>query len=418
MSEFQKPGSNEGPNPGDSSDELLDRVLREARWPEASPEALARLTAVSDSLLAAPAGGHGARRGWLVGSAAAAVLGICVGLAAWQFVHRWSSLRVAESAGAASQLPSGNASSPAPAVVPDGAGAVEPTWRGPTPLEQTIARVYRRGRDLPGSPVENPPQKPEPGTRIEPPPPQRPSRQRLEQRVADALAQLRQDPAANGSTFWDALTVKEQGRAEQLLAERLAGARAGELEPLLRLLSPRASWRLLPALRAAAQREEHRQEVLPWLLRLEESGRLVQVALAEANPEWRRRIYAALWDRPDVGTTALLFQLVRETSLDGEAASALRNAARPPVEWLSQATIYSPLAADRSLAAELLGRLNESEATLRLIELTSNAASRQAAFAALSHSENAMARRFLATAEYDPTLTALIYSQRSQSMNP
>jgi hypothetical protein len=170
-------------------------------------------------------------------------------------------------------------------------------------------------------------------------------------------------------------------------------------------------------LRDALHSPDLRTTALPALLRLEDSVSLGQLALAEPDQARRLEIMATLWQREDPEAVTLMFRLASQGAHRADAVAALQTSARPPVDWLCQVVVHAPRAADRTTAAELLGRLERPEVTARLIDLTQDAAGRRAALAGLLTSTETSARQFVAAAENDPYLIASIRSVRRHQTN-
>lgn len=437
MSNFDTPDSSDpGRASNDSADELLDRLLEEACWPEPAADAVERLVVQWDSYVAEtvplPVRSSG---NWLRWSAAAAVLlavgGLAVGGLAWwglghrgeqpMATHRPKNIKPLERQPAVVERTVPSQPQEASEGLADRPDDSERSWRPPNAYEQVLVFAQRPTRNVAstasGSKSEVVAPSPRKVVRSKSKTEQD-SAARLSQWVADALVQLRDTPDANVETLLEGIAARERGRVEVLLARQVAESTGAEQLAALRLLTPLATSRSLPALRKAAATEATRDAALPAWLRLEDSARLAQSTLAEPKLERRRRIFASLWDRDDQATWELMFQFVNDSPVRDDASAALGNADQPPIDWLCEVMTQSPRAADRTTAAELLGRLDNPQVTARLIELTGNAVSRQAALAGLLASSEPSARKFLESAEQNPYLVASIWNARSQQAKP
>ena len=434
MSEFESPQSNDPlPDRQDAADELLDRFLDGARWPEPASESLERLQACWDSIISDPVAMPRRRSaGWKWWSAAAAALMAITGLAWWGLGWR-SGKRIAD--GPAIEIESSDREQkkeiaqketpPAPRAIREATAEVhddsQPSWRQPNAYERVLVIAQRRSRDVEtaesvdDSNAEPPTRRVAARSRKES---KREVTARLKQRVSDTIETVRVAPEERSDTLLADLDVAEQRQVEALLGKHIAASEGDEQIAALRLLVPLASSRSLPVLRAAAVNEQLRDLVLPALLRLEDSPRLVQFALHDSGRERRRIVFASLWDRQDPAAWSLVFQCASDSPVRADAAAALVNAEQPPIDWLCGVITDAPRASERTMAAELLSRIDSPEVTSRLIELTDHAASRQAALLGLLASSEPSARKFLASAEQNPFLVASIFNARAQQVKP
>lgn len=434
MSEFESPQSNDPlPDRQDAADELLDRLLDGARWPEPASESLERLQACWDSIISDPVAMPRRRSaGWKWWSAAAAALMAITGLAWWGLGWHTSE-RIArdlaieiESSDKGQKREIVENVAPAPPRPSHDATAEqlensEPTWRRPNAYEQVLVIAHRQSRDVKAAAHSENPNAEQTMRQTAAHSGKKSKREvaaHWKQTVSDAIETVLAAPDESSNAQLANLNAAEHRQVETLLGKHVATSEGDEQIAALRLLVPLASARSLPILRAAAVNEKLRDLVLPALLRLEDSSRLVQFALNDSGRERRRIVFATLWDRQDPDTANLVFQCVQNSPVHADAAAALVNAERPPIDWLCGVITDSPLASDRTTAAELLARLDRPEITARLIALTDHAASRQAALQGLLASSDPSARKFLASAEQDPYLVASIYNARSQQSTP
>lgn len=432
---------------GTVPDELLDRLLDEARWPEPTAGTVERLLGQWHALTApeaaeSPGGPAFARppalhdRNWRRWSAAAVLLVSLAGLAWWGLVAR-DGARLAETRGPKPVATPPAIQAPAavdvPSTVVDPPNAAEdavdeaPSWRPPTAYEQLLV-VAHRGPEIARSTDESPPTPrqtepraitPQPAKQrheqrdvaaAKPPGPK--STEQLESWLADTLAQSQENPQLDVAARWAELSAEERGRAEAMLVVRVQTTGGRSQSAAWRALATVATEQSLPILRQAATAERWKLVVLPALIRLESSQRLGQFALAQSNQDLRRQVLADLWDRDDAATWRMLFEFAAGETERADALGSLRQAEHPPVDWLCEIVLRSPRSAERAVAAELLGRLDRADVTQRLIQLTDSPGSRQAAIAGLLVSSEPSARGFLAAAEQDPYLVASIWSAR------
>lgn len=385
-------------------DEALDELLAAAEWPAMPAESVARLqqawTALAPTTQAEQSGGKLAgkfgdgqhtrfrRTRWW--SAAAALLVSLAGLSWW----------ATDSRRLPPQVDRGQ-----PVHTPDKRIACDadetPSWRPPNAFEQLLADAHQQRRRTATSRVA----RRDADHGVTPPPAdQMPAeaQQWLAARVRDSRETLRLLTACAG----------KPPQVESMLIDRVGRSDGAQRLAALRVLAPRATGRSLPLLRDAVRSPELADVALgPWL-RIEESPALGQFAAVTQDAGLRRQALQALWERDDPAAVEAAFRFAGAPQWRADAQAALQQAAGNPVDWLCEFMSVSPRAGERTLAAVLLGRLDRPEVTRRLIELTDNAATRQAAIAGLMASGEQSARGFLNSAEQDPYLVASIWTAR------
>jgi hypothetical protein len=429
-------------------DDSLEQLLREARWPEASPAAATRLTQRWQTAWTA----QRRREVWLRRTAALAVAATLLGAASLG----WLGLRSGEKPGAEKSVVQKSgvssdrgpvvAKNPQPTVIgqhgpqqPAGVqtpvvdGSNEKTsrpaapsevvaWRTPDPLEElmlaahdrrrrsaspsaAIARRFPNDKSAAGDPThlaDVAPRKSRAAVK-----PLSPAEVRVNAAIERLVSGKQVDVAAVAFELRKSTAI-----SEQLLIETLEGGRVREQTAAIRLLAEVGGpLSVSPLLRALQETALH-TTALDTLARLADASVLGELARSEPSPEVRRSLLAALLARGESDALDVFLSFVENEPTAEAALAAAQVLKNPPMDLLF-ASLSARLESRRIAAARVIGRIDGAATTQRLIEMVESGVNRHEACIALLSSRGPEAIRYVDTAaERDPTLAAILSGAR------
>jgi hypothetical protein len=455
----------DNPHVGDDS---LDQLLREARWPDAGPGTVSRLTQQWEGAWKARQ-----RRALLLRRAAALAIAATL-LAA--VTLGWLGLRprekvagekmrfesapspveqrstpgsdkadarpnrdpvIAKNAQPTKPSPSGrNRSQSLPTPITDRANdnTSQPTasqsaapdevvsWRPPNALELLVLESHDREREPanPSPPVaRRAPRDKSPSTpaarmvataRRKSPAtakPVSPDQARVNAAVERLVSDQRADVAAVALEL-----RKSRALSEQVLIEALDRGKTRERQAALRLLAEIAGPLSVPPLLRASQQPALHATALGTLVRLADPSVLGELARSERDAGLRQSLLAALLARGEPGSLDVFLSFV-ENEPTAEAALASAQTLKVPPMDLLFASLSSSLESRRIAAARVIGRIDGAVTTQRLIGMVEAGVNRHEACIALLSSRGPEAMQYVdAAARRDPALAAILSGAR------
>jgi hypothetical protein len=444
-------------------DDSLDQLLREARWPEASPGVVTRLTQRWQASWMAQR-----RRDVLLRrTAALAIAATLLVAATLGWLVMWPTEKpVAENpvvrkspehvqplpsparrkSGATSDRGTVVAKNPQPTIrgshepqppagvqtpVVDGtkerssgpaAASQVVAWRTPDPLEELILAAHDRkrrsatpaaatARRLPndksaaGDPAhlaDVAPRKSRAAVK-----PLSPAEVRVNAAIERLISGNQVDVAAVAFELRKSTAI-----SEQLLIETLEGGKVREQSAAIQLLAEVGGpLSVSPLLRAVQETALH-TTALETLARLADTSVLGELARSEPNPELQRSLLAALLARGEPDSLNVFLSFVENEPTAEAALAAARTLKVPPMDSLF-ASLSAPLESRRIAAARVIGRIDGAATTQRLIGMVESGVNRQEACIALLSSRGPEATRYVDTAaERDPSLAAILSGAR------
>ncbi len=416
------------------SDDSLDQLLREARWPAASADTVTRLTQSWEREWTARR-----RRVLLLRrTAALAIAATLLGAA----TLGWLGLRSTEKPVVTNDAqptisgphePQRPAGTPTPVVVRANKDIPRSTvlnevvpsdvvpWRAPNALEELILAAHdrERGQAVPSPVIAHTPNNKStsrPSARlvgaVRPKSPTTSKPQSLEQvRVATAVQRLVSEKRTDVAAV--ALELrKSTAISERLLIATLARGKTREQLAALRLLAEIGSpLSVVPVFRAARESALH-AAALETLVRLADPSVLGELARSERNPELQRSLLTALLARDEPNALDVFLSFVEYEPTAETALAAAQTLKEPPMDVLF-ASLSASLESHRIAAARVIGRIDGAATTQRLIGMVESGVNRHEACIALLSSRGPEAMRYVdAATRRDPALAAILSGAR------
>jgi hypothetical protein len=432
--------ANEPDNPP-IGDDSLDQLLRDARWPEASPGTVTRLTQRWER-------GWTARRRRVLLLRRTAALAVAATLLAAATLG-WLGLRPTEKPvvtnGAQPTISGRHEQRPAvvqtPVVVRANENISRSTvpsevmpsevvpWRAPNALEELILAAHdrERGQTVPSPAIarHTPNNKSTSGPSarlvgaVRPKSPTTSKPLSVEQaRVATAIQRVASEKRADVAAV--ALELRKSAAiSEQLLIKTLGREKIREQLAALRLLAEIGGpLSVAPVLRAAQESTMH-AAALETLVRLADPSVLGELARSEQNSELQRSLLAALLARGDPNALDVFLSFVEYEPTTQTALAAAQTLKDPPMDLLF-ASLSVPLESHRIAAARVIGWIDGTATTQRLITMVESGINRHEACIALLSSRGSEAVRYVDAARRDPALAAILSGARlfTASENP
>lgn len=392
--------------PVEISDEALDDLLSEARWPQTPPETTRRLTTQWWALRAeSEEPGRGSVRRWYAAAAAAAALGMMIGgTALWWGAQETTptSSCVVQSPRQPGQHEPGATASGAPGVtggMPASARAANlrqmretptVTSRPPTLLERLRFQSAMHRREQ-----------------------RRRRARRLEREITATLVRLARDPRLSPLTAArPLLTISSPAQWEPRVIHRIRRLPPGRRRAAaVRLLSALGTRRSLPLLITMIDNPWTRGPAIRGVVRLADPHTLRQLIESRTRPDRRRRMLRAILEADPQRTLALFLEYVADPKTSALALAAAGAAENPPIHALI-AALEAPRHSIRTAAARTLARVASPRVVRRLARMAIEDVSRRGALLALVVSRSPAARRFTMAAMGDPDLSAVVRSLR------
>jgi hypothetical protein len=423
------------------SDDSLDHLLSEARWPAVPQPTVARVAQHWDKVWEA-------RRRREVFMRRLAALGLAATLLGAATIG-WFRLKpgdkpMAEAEPVQTPIPkrSPTAVEPTPSVTKStrSTDAAHHETRRPTeaelvpsrppnPLEELILAASDRQRKRPSTSVSIP--KPSPGKlgsnsvvnvprKSRRKTPVEPNRSAAEAAmVSAAIDRFVSDSKLDVVKVGTELSTGSPNREKILLLTLNHGTRPQQIAALRLLAETGSSASVGPLLRAAEEPQLHPASV-EALARLADPSLVSEMTRVEPNDELRRTLMAALLARGEPAALEEFLSFVENDRTADAALAAAQSLKKPPMELLFS-TLSQPLEAHRIAAARVIGRIDGAATTQRLIAMVELGVNRHEACIALLSSRGEEATRYVnAAAQRDPSLAAILSGARmfTQLDNP
>ncbi len=363
------------------SDDELDRLLSQAKWPEPEPGQLQRLEAYWRQLQCR----RRSAVGYLVALAASVLLAAGVGYWTLRGDPLTDSPLATQGDTVCRVATTESVANPPSAAI---------VAREPTIYERVLLIDQARTR-----------------RRMAPADSTRPSMAALEQTIAAAIASLAADADADVSKELVVLWRKRSSSERMLwrIVRRPASEdRLGAVRLLARVASPRS----LPVfLQLAADSHLHDSAVV-GLARLVDDAQLRQLAMDESDRSLRQDLLAALLARNTPAAIGEYLGLVIDPERRVDALTALTDSETPPIELLAE-YLNDSRSSVRLATAQALGSLNDPRAADALRRSVAGIG-RQEAFMALLVSPSPRASQIVYQARQDVYLMASVQAAERQ----
>jgi hypothetical protein len=221
------------------------------------------------------------------------------------------------------------------------------------------------------------------------------------------LALLRRPPAPPVKVEEDSTAI--EARLARMIEQREGRNIASETA---RKFCDVATAKSLPVVMKLWRNENLRDETIAAVIRLADAPGLVQAARETKEPVERRRLIAALLNRPAPQAMPLYLSLVDE--MKNDALAALDQLNRPPTDAL-MAQLSSPRGDHRIAAALALGHIDGPATTRRLIDMIAADRNKREAFIALASSRGQEAQAFVRRAATSEQFASLAQSAMVQT---
>jgi hypothetical protein len=319
------------------TDDELDRLLRQARWPQPSDERLARLGERWQRARAV----HRRRRFGLAGLALAASVLLVAGLMAWRpgGTGRQAVLSIDGQHAPEPQDPGKVVLESGPPVAPAPAGPWSVVPRDPNAYERValIRMIHEPRRNALLAEAEL---------------------------VDELIAALAKDPDADIQERLATLP-EDLIRWERRLAEIARGDTSERRLGAARLLSRIGTRRSVPLFAGLTADPQAGEAALHGLGRLASEGELARLASAEPDAELRRRLLRLLLERRTPGAVALYLEFVGAPAARSEALTVVAEMDDAPADQLL-GYLDSPQSSTRLAAALALSRISDPTVVERL----------------------------------------------------
>ena len=239
--------------------------------------------------------------------------------------------------------------------------------------------------------------------------------------VAAAVKRLVSDKSARAVTQIAGELKNSAPSHERFLIEILDHGTKSEQLAALRLLAEVGNRAAIdPALRAAELPALH-SAAIETLARLADPALVSQLAVRESEAGLQQLLLAALLARGEpVSLGHYLIFVENDRTAERRRGAAAQSLTHPPMDVLFSA-FSDPLEAHRIAAARVIGRIDGTATTRRLITMVELGINRHEACIALLSSRGAEATRYVdAAAQRDPALAAILSGARlfTSSDNP
>jgi hypothetical protein len=230
--------------------------------------------------------------------------------------------------------------------------------------------------------------------------------------IAAAVKSLVSEKEAGAVAEVAARLRKSAPRHEEVLLAMLDRVTVPEQIVVLRLLAEIGGQATVgPALHAAESPALH-QAAIETLSRLADASLVSRLALTEQNAEIQQALLATLLARGEAVSLWHYLSFVEDDRTTERALSAAQSVQNAPMDLLFSA-LSEPLETRRIAAARVIGRIDGTATTRRLITMVELGINRHEACIALLSSRGEEAVRYVGTAaERDPTLAAILSGAR------
>jgi PBS lyase HEAT-like repeat-containing protein len=224
--------------------------------------------------------------------------------------------------------------------------------------------------------------------------------------VETAVARLVADPKADPTVVAAELRTAPLENEMRLLM-LLGTAAVPDQTAAIRLLGELGDPASVPALLRAAGEKSLHSVAIGALSRIADAPTIDQLVRDETSTDLQRVLLAALLGRDEPVALGIYLNYVDSKTYGPTALAATEQVSNPPMERLFS-TLHSTSEFERLAAARVLGRIDGPATTERLIALLEEGQSRQEACVALLSSRGEEAANFVSNARTNPTLATLL----------
>lgn len=224
------------------------------------------------------------------------------------------------------------------------------------------------------------------------------------------ILQLTHEADADAAELSQSL-LGEREKYERQLGSMVQQSEGPRRVAAVRLLAHVATWRSLPLLSELRPWPPTRREVAMAVARLANPVALFRLSKSEPNPELRQKFMAALLEQGSAEAVGLFLHLVRDPTVSSAALESVSHVPNRPVDVLF-GFLHSPRVQVRLAAARVLGQLNNPNVSQQLVRLVFSSDVGREALVALAASDEPLATEFVRRAQLDLSLASSMRAAR------